>query len=49
MDEIKSILSNRKNLTNSFNYYNEIINWIESNQVYFQIINNCLFLLFEKR
>ena len=26
MDEIKSILSNRKNLTNSFNYYNEIIN-----------------------
>lgn len=48
MDEIKSILSNRKNLTNSFNYYNEIINWIESNQAYFQIINNCLFLLLKK-
>lgn len=48
MDEIKSILSNRKNLTNSFNYYNEIINLIDSNQAYFQIINNCLFLLLKK-
>ena len=48
MNEIKSILSNRKKLTNSFNYYNEIINWIETNQAYIKIINNCLFLLLKK-
>lgn len=47
-NEIEAILSNRKRLTNSFNYYSEIINWIEGNQAYIKIINNCLFLLLKK-
>lgn len=45
INEIKRIIINRNKLTNCFQYYNEILSWIENDQAYFRKVNNCLFLL----
>lgn len=48
INEIKEIITNRKKLTNSFNYYNEVLNWIKNEEAYVVKINNCVFLLLKK-
>lgn len=42
--EIKKIITNRKNLTNCFQYYDEILKWIENNQAHVHKVDNCVFL-----
>ena len=44
IDEIKKIIINRKNLSNCFRYYNDILEWIEKDQAYVHKVNNCVFL-----
>lgn len=44
IEEIKNIISSRKKKTNCFSFYNEVMEWIESNKADVYIIGDNLFL-----
>lgn len=47
IEEIKKIISSRRNITNCFAFYNEILDWIENDKADIYLRNDCVFLFYK--